>query len=125
MIYTVFTLSSPDDEFDVRYVGVTSQHHVKRVCDMVSVSKQEYCNGHMSFMSKWLRELAKDGKSPIITVELQTEDVTEAKYCRISTFNCFYPTGRLLNSRFRRDTGVALETQITTKIPGPSRPWLR
>lgn len=94
MIYTVFTLSSPNNPLDVRFVGVTTQTVTKRLCDIVSVAHKPYCHGHDSFLSQWIREVGE----PIATIILDTYDKEEASACKTSTFNSFVKTGRMLNS---------------------------
>lgn len=114
MIYTVFTLSSPDDELDVRYLGVTTQTVRKRTIDMFTVankqqsSKGKSYSGNNSLVSQWIRSVFDEGKEPIISVILDTQDQAEAAACRVSTFNSLAKSGRLLNSFSGKHMGKVL-----------------
>jgi hypothetical protein len=118
MIYTVFLIVDPDDIEDVRYVGFTTQMLNKRMSDIVSVSRTPTVNGYFSPLSEWIRELEAKGRLPLGVNELNTTDREEAEACRISTFNCFAPTGRLLNSHPHNRLASQLEPYIAKNIPG-------
>jgi len=116
MIYTVFTLSNPDDINDIRYVGFTTQTIPKRLSDIMSISRgHEYANGYNSLLSQWLRTLKN---VPIATVITDTYDRELAIKTRVVTFEHLLPSGRLLNSVHGKFKGKHLRRTVNGQPPG-------
>lgn len=119
MIYTVFTLHTPGDPEDVRYIGMSSQLLSKRVRDMVSVANHPYCPGHTSFVSQWIRSLQEQGLAPAVDELINTDDKSLALDIREEVFDKHVGKGKLLNAQGHKLGGQVLVKQMVNN--GKSR----